>query len=40
MAGQLAHGSGKLHLHASAHPERLHAALPRLNLGRLAARLG
>lgn len=39
LAGHLAHGAGKLHLHASAHPERLHAALPRLNLGRLAARL-
>lgn len=40
LAGDLAHGTGRLQLHASAHPERLHAALPRLNLGRLAARLG
>ena len=40
LAGHLAHGAGRLHLHASAHPERLHAALPRLNLDRLSARLG
>ncbi|MCK9388334.1 MAG: glutamate racemase [Sulfuritalea sp.] len=39
LAGRLAHGSGTLHLHASAHLERLHAALPRLHLGRLAARV-
>jgi glutamate racemase len=39
LAGGLAHGGGRLHLHASAHPERLHAALPRLRLGRLAARV-
>ena len=39
LAGSLAHGHGRLHLHASAHPERLHAALPRLDLGRLAARI-
>ncbi|MDP2825354.1 MAG: glutamate racemase [Sulfuritalea sp.] len=39
LAGRLAHGAGRLHLHASAHPERLRAALPRLHLGHLAARL-
>ncbi len=39
LAGQLAHGNGRLHLQASAHPERLHAALPRLHLGHLATRL-
>jgi len=39
LAGQLAQGDGSLHLHASAHPERLRAALPRLHLDRLAARL-
>ena len=32
-------GHGRLYLHASAHPERLHAALPRLQLGHLAARI-
>lgn len=39
LAGDLAHRDGKLQLHASAHPERLHAALPRLNLGRIASRI-
>jgi glutamate racemase len=39
LAGRLAHGSGRLQLHASAHPERLHAALPRLHLGHLATRV-
>jgi glutamate racemase len=39
LAGDLAHGRGRLQLQASAHPERLHAALPRLNLGHLAPRL-
>lgn len=39
LSGHLAHGNGRLHLHASAHPERLHAALPRLNLGYLSARI-
>ena len=40
LAGGLAHGAGRLQLHASAHPERLRAALPRLHLGQLAARIG
>jgi glutamate racemase len=40
LAGELTHGTGRLQLQASAHAERLHAALPRLNLGRLAARRG
>jgi len=39
LAGHFAHGGGSLRLHASAHPERLHAALPSLHLGRLAARI-
>ncbi len=39
LAGGLAHGTGRLQLHASAHPERLRAALPRLHLGHLAARV-
>ncbi|MDP2133139.1 MAG: glutamate racemase [Sulfuritalea sp.] len=39
LAGDRAHGQGRLQLHASAYPERLHAALPRLHLGHLAARL-
>lgn len=39
LAGRLAQGGGRLQLHASAHPERLRAALPRLHLGRLASRL-
>ena len=39
LAGPLAQGSGRIHLHASAHPERLHAALPRLQLGRIGARV-
>lgn len=38
LAGVLAHGSGRVHLHASAHPERLRAALPRLHLGHIAGR--
>ncbi len=40
LAGPLAHGSGRLRLQASAHPERLHAALPRLHLAHIAPRLG
>lgn len=39
LAGHLPRGTGRLYLHASAHPERLHAALPRLQLGNLAQRL-
>lgn len=39
LAGPLAQGNGRLRLHASAHPERLRAALPRLNLGHLATRI-
>lgn len=39
LAGPLAQGRGRLRLQASAHPERLRAALPRLRLERLAARL-
>lgn len=39
LAGTLANGSGHLRLGASAHAERLHAALPRLKLAHLAARL-
>jgi glutamate racemase len=39
LAAGLAHGSGRLLLQASAHPERLHAALPRLHLGQIAARV-
>jgi len=39
MATDLAQGSGRLRLKASAHPERLYAALPRLRLGHLAARV-
>lgn len=39
LAAGLADGSGQLHLHASAHPDRLRAALPRLHLGHLAARV-
>lgn len=39
LAADLAHGSGRLLLQASAHPERLRAALPRLHLGHIAARL-
>jgi glutamate racemase len=39
LAADLAHGSGRLLLQASAHPERLHAALPRLHLGHIAARV-
>ena len=38
LAADLAHGSGRLLLQASAHPERLRAALPRLHLAHLAAR--
>ena len=40
LAGRLAHGSGRLQLQASAHPERLRAALPRLHLHHIAARVG
>jgi len=39
LAGGRARGHGRLRLDASAHPERLRAALPRLALGHLAARL-
>lgn len=39
LAGPLAAGRGELRLLASAHPEKLHAALPRLRLGQLAARV-
>lgn len=39
LAGHQPTGNSRLHLHASAHPERLRAALPRLHLGHLAARL-
>jgi hypothetical protein len=39
LAADRAHGSGRLLLQASAHPERLHAALPRLRLGHIAARV-
>ena len=39
LAGDFAHGSAQLLLHASAHPERLRAALPRLHLPHLAARV-
>jgi glutamate racemase len=39
LAGHLPAERGRIHLHASAHPERLRAALPRLHLGHLAARL-
>ncbi|OHC63660.1 MAG: glutamate racemase [Rhodocyclales bacterium GWA2_65_20] len=39
LAGRLAHGCGRLQLHASAHPDRLRAALPQLHLGRIAARV-
>jgi glutamate racemase len=39
LAGPLAYGGGTLHLDASAHPERLHAALPRLNLARIVVRV-
>ncbi|MDO8347231.1 MAG: glutamate racemase [Rugosibacter sp.] len=39
LAGKLAHGSGKITLQSSAHPARLHAALPRLGLERIAARI-
>ena len=39
LAGPLAHGEGRLQLHASAHPERLHAALPRLHLAHIGARI-
>ena len=40
LAGLHVHGRGRLHLQASAHPERLHAALPRLHLAHIAPRLG
>lgn len=39
LAGDSAQGSGRLYLHASAHPERLRAALPRLSLAHLAERI-
>ncbi len=39
LAGHLPHGGGRLHLHASADPERLRTALPLLNLGHLLARV-
>ncbi len=39
LAGHLPAERGRIHLHASAHPERLRAALLRLHLGHLAARL-
>lgn len=39
LAGKLARGSGKITLQSSAHPARLHAALPRLGLERIAARI-
>jgi glutamate racemase len=39
LAADLARGSGRLLLQASAHPERLRAALPRLHLGHIAARV-
>jgi glutamate racemase len=39
LAGHLAPGSGRVHLHASARPERLHAALPRLGLSHIAQRV-
>ena len=39
LAGKLAHGNGRLQLQASAHAERLRAALPRLHLSRIAARI-
>lgn len=38
VGGSHAHGKAILRLEASAHPEKLHAALPRLGLGWLAAR--
>lgn len=38
LAGAHAHGDAQLHLAASAHPEKLHAALPRLGLHWLAQR--
>lgn len=39
LAGDFALGSGRVILHASAHPERLRAALPRLHLAHLVARV-
>jgi glutamate racemase len=39
LAGDHAHGTGKITLRSSAHPERLEAALPRLGLARIATRL-
>ncbi len=38
LAGSLAHGHSRLVLRASAHPEKLHAALPKLHLSHLVAR--
>jgi glutamate racemase len=39
LAGPAAQGRGRLSLLATAHPERLQAALPALGLTQLAARL-
>ena len=39
LAGNLAQGGSSLRLEASAYPDRLRAALPRLKLGHLAPRL-
>jgi len=39
LAGSLTEGHGKLILRASAHPEKLHAALTKLHLSHLAARV-
>lgn len=39
LAAPLPGGNGRIHLHASAHPERLHAAFPRLHLNHLATRI-
>lgn len=38
LAGSISHGNSQLHLLATARPERLHAALPALDLGWLAER--
>ncbi|HEY9278422.1 MAG TPA: hypothetical protein VIO87_09485, partial [Methylotenera sp.] len=38
LAGSLAHGHSRLVLRASVHPEKLHAALPKLHLSHLVAR--
>ena len=39
LAATTSAGHGRIHLHASAHPERLRAALPRLHLNHLATRV-